>query len=165
MGQPDRSSHLDTVSPAEIATALRYMSRRRVYDWIREGQLETTKTGRKHHITETQLSKKLGPELAAEIVRGDRREREYSPPSHPKLRYQGDDRNELLTATECAEKAAERLQISESTYYENLHPYIKPEMIGDEVVRRIRKGELMDLLTMIPYVGAKQAFESWGKGR
>lgn len=59
-----------TLSPKEVADALG-MSRRTIYRWINDGELETTQpTGKKksrHRIFERQLAAKIGEEEAAEV--------------------------------------------------------------------------------------------------
>lgn len=162
MGNSDGSSQLYLLTPQEVADALK-VSRRRVYDWINEGDLDSAKVNGRHQITEVQLADKLGPKLAAEIVRPRGRDRSYTPPP-PKYRYDGEDRNELLTTKECQFIVAKKIGSSESSYYKHLHPVIKGEMIGQGAQKRIRKGELMDLIHLIWYFDAEGAFPLWGSG-
>ena len=59
-----------TLSPKEVADALG-MSRRTIYRWINDGDLETTQPSGKeksrHRIFERQLAAKIGEEEAAEV--------------------------------------------------------------------------------------------------
>lgn len=59
-----------TLSPKEVADALG-MSRRTIYRWINDGDLETTqpsgKVKSRHRIFERQLAEKIGKEDAAEV--------------------------------------------------------------------------------------------------
>ena len=56
------------ISPREVAEALD-MSRRQVYRWIHEDELQTQKLEGRHKITEAALREKVGEELAAEVFR------------------------------------------------------------------------------------------------
>lgn len=67
---PQTMDRPTTLSPKEVANALG-MSRRTIYRWINDGDLQTTQPSGKeksrHRIFERQLAEKIGEEEAAEV--------------------------------------------------------------------------------------------------
>lgn len=67
---PQTMDRPTTLSPKEVATALG-MSRRTIYRWINDGDLNTTqpsgKAKSRHRIFERQLAEKIGEEEASEV--------------------------------------------------------------------------------------------------
>lgn len=67
---PQTMDRPTTLSPKEVADALG-MSRRTIYRWINDGDLQTTQPSGKeksrHRIFERQLAKKIGEEEAAQV--------------------------------------------------------------------------------------------------
>lgn len=67
---PQTMDRPTTLSPKEVAEALG-MSRRTIYRWINDGELETTqpsgKAKSRHRIFERQLAEKIGEEEARDV--------------------------------------------------------------------------------------------------